>query len=210
MESNLSMNQKIKNILLSTIGTKETEETLAVANKIKEYIKESIVIEVGAGHGALGYVLAVLVPEVKKVIQVDLIVPKAFVKVKEKFNVVFPWTKEIVHRYQEDFNSFNMKKYKGNSFIVGCHPCKQLCDLIIDKAMSSQNSFTVVPCCSNPDLIYGQWQQLRNKFTRNQTEFIIRFYKICNNPNYIVKLKTIKSHITPKNDVIIGLYNKFI
>lgn len=197
-----SMTTKLKNILIPIIGSKETEETLQVVEKVRDFINQPIIVDVGAGHGALGYVLAVLIPDVKKVVQIDKITPKSFPLIKEKFNEVFPWTKGLIHRIQGDFNLFKLPK---NCFVISCHPCKDLCDLIIDRSMYNRSSFAVIPCCQNPQLLQGQWEQLFSVFTRSQAELIVRFYRIISNPNYIVKIRKIREGITPKNKIIIGI-----
>jgi len=107
---------------------------------------------------------------------------------------------------ETDFVDFDTRSVEGKTSFVGIHTCRNLADLIIDRAISERTPLAIIPCCHPSLNEYIHDDSVQNLFSGNCAVYIdrIRQKKLLEN-NFEVYYRIIESINPPKNRIIIGL-----
>jgi hypothetical protein len=106
---------------------------------------------------------------------------------------------------EEDIHKTDYSNLNENSLVLSIHPCRGLAYKVTDIAIQNRLPIVIVPCCecNSPHSSSLNDINIIDRYTKHCLNIIIHLEK----NDYKVRTKTIKSHITPKNNIIIGLPN---
>lgn len=207
---------------------KEFREAWSFANNVRSFMKEGkrmkYVLDVAGGHGALGAILLILVPECQSATVIDPAI------VKGKYGVAHAWSqfwgdKRLSYRHEclrtgmrreLDWILNNETTSPAQVMVVACHACQHLTDETLEIASEYGVNVAVMPCCQKD--LNGSWKKL-SKLLANRNETTHSFGTIMDllsagkmmawhtglnaGVEYVVKMKLIDSSISPHHNRMI-------
>jgi len=129
-----------------TVRRKELYETLFALHRLApELARAEALCELSAGHGLFGLLAALLLPDLRGVIQADRREPDCYEKVRERLAARWPYVKvrtRFVRRRLVDLTAT-----PRGVLVVAVHACGELTDQVAALARAAEAPFAVVPCC---------------------------------------------------------------
>ena len=134
----------------SVLPRKEWFETTAMLRRIQRksdvLLGESTqrIVDVGAGHGLLGMMLALVDKREREVLLLEPLPPPSRAKLLAAVTRDFPW---VASRMREIHAALSPEVLRPGDLVVSSHGCGTLTDAIIDAAMAVRAHVVVLPCC---------------------------------------------------------------
>ena len=93
-------------------------------------------------------------------------------------------------------------KLEDNSLVLAIHPCRNLCNIVVNIAIKNSLPIVVSPCC-----IGKQKNSLVSKFNdiSPYTRWCINVAEPLQDAGYNIHVKQIRRSVTPVNNIIIGI-----
>ena len=93
---------------------------------------------------------------------------------------------------------------EDNSLVLAIHPCRNLCNIVVNIAIKNSLPIVVSPCC-----IGKQKNSLVSKFNdiSPYTRWCINVAEPLQDAGYNIHVKQIRRSVTPVNNIIIGIPN---
>jgi len=187
------------------IPLKEILESLDFADRIKKYVsvrnqcqfKKRKVLEIGCGHGFIGYTL-LFKKLASLVYQIDIKETKSHKRLTRHGN-------EHCKMIFYEGNVYDELDYLLNldfDIIIGCHLCGNLTDFAIDLSIKTNTDIAVCPCCYGKKKSRGNEKRIRELFGSESID-VYRCIKLLEE-GYNVTNKFLNKTITPMNRIIIG------
>jgi hypothetical protein len=102
------------------------------------------IVDVGAGHGLLGMLLALVDKREREVLLVEPHPPPSRAKLLDAVRGEFPW---VGARVKETHTALDSEVLRKGDLVVSAHGCGGLTDAIIAAAMAVRAHVVVLPCC---------------------------------------------------------------
>lgn len=172
------------------------ESWQAVKYVRKQKLSFTRVVDLCAGHGLAGWLLALLDKPSDGVLLVDETTPKNRVAIAAELQREWPDAK-----VSERSASLDEVELRSTDLVVSIHACGSLTDRVLQKAIAAKAHVAVLPCCHQLDDPYALATE--GIIARDVAMDVARAHRLVAH-GYHVRTYTLDPQITPKNRLIVG------
>jgi len=176
---------------------KEFHESWEVARRVHRRLKGRRVVDLCAGHGLTGLLLAIMDVNAPAPVLCDRSRPPSHADVFAVLSTRWPKLKDTTYVVGD------MRELPVNALdlVVSVHACGPLTDRVIEKAVVARAAVAVLPCCHserlNDDRDLAAWMPVDLAIDAARAMRL-------QDAGYATHLGTIPERITPKNRLILG------
>jgi hypothetical protein len=180
---------------------RELFESWEFVARIRRYIDAPVVWDLGAGHGLVAMLVAILEPGLRSVRAVDRRKPPCYEKLRAALAEDFG--DRIAKVVYEEMSLDDLEPPPEPVFITAVHACGRRTDEAIDLAIGSRSSIGLLPCCHDasihpmPGALLGRW-------SKRDAVDLARIFRL-DASGYRTMSRKVADGLTACDDAIIGL-----
>jgi hypothetical protein len=183
------------------LARRELFESWSFVDRARRHLDADVVWDLGAGHGLVAMLLAILEPELREVRAVDRRKPPSFAKLRAALEPAFgPRLAKVVY----DERAIDRLEPPGERiFVTAVHACGRRTDDAIDLALAARSSVALLPCCHDasihalPGALLGRW-------SKRDAVDLTRIFRL-EAAGYRTLSRRVDDGVTACADAIIGL-----
>jgi Methyltransferase domain len=124
---------------------KEFYESWSFVGRVRRHLDAPVLWDLCAGHGLVGFLFALLEPDLVRVRCVDRKRPLSFERLR---TVLAPISPERIEKVTYEERSLErLDAPTEPTYLVAVHACGRRTDLALDLALAARASVAVLPCC---------------------------------------------------------------
>jgi SAM-dependent methyltransferase len=177
---------------------KELFEAWETARRVRRLFRGGRVVDLGAGHGLLAYLMLVLDDTSPRAVAVDRTIPPCSAAIGRA--VVDAWPR-LAGRVDYIRGEFDAVDLLATDIVVSVHACGRLTDIVLERAAAARARVAVLPCCH--DTKTCSTGALAGWLDPALAIDVVRARALAAN-GYRVWTQTIPGDVTPKNRLLIG------
>lgn len=127
---------------------KELFEAWAVARRVRRRLQGGSVLELGAGHGLLTFMMLLLDPTATGGVCVDRRRPESAALLEQAMTARWPRLAGLVRWVEAPLEECVPAP---GAQVISVHACSTLTDRVLDVALAAKAPLAVVPCCHSQD-----------------------------------------------------------
>jgi len=183
------------------LARRELFESWSFAQKIRRFIDAPVVWDLGAGHGLVAMLLAIMEPDLTLVRAVDRRKPVSFEKIRDALAASFG--DRIAKVRFDEVKIESLAPPEERIFITAVHACGKRTDDAIDIALNARASLALLPCCHDAS-IYPLPGALTGRWSKREAVDLARIFRL-DSWGYKTHARKIDDGLTSCADVIIGV-----
>lgn len=145
------------------LARRELFESWSFVDKVRRHLDAPAVWDLGAGHGLVAMLLAILEPGLREVRAIDRRKPESFEKLRAALAAV--WGERLAKVVYEVRRLDRLEPPGERVFVTAVHACGRRTDEAIDLALAARSSVALLPCCHDasihalPGALLGRWSK---------------------------------------------------
>ena len=183
------------------LARRELFESWSFVDRARPHIDADVVWDLGAGHGLVGMILALLEPGLREVRLVDRRKPPSYEKLRAALDPLAP--ERLARVVYEERRLDDLAPPAGRAFIVAVHACGKRTDEAIDLALASRSSVALLPCCHDAS-IYPLPGAITGRWSKRDAVDLARIFRL-DAAGYRTYSRRIEDGLTHCADAIIGV-----
>lgn len=195
--------ERIARALCATgcVPRKEFFESWSFVHRVRRHVDAPEVWDLCAGHGLVSLFLALLEPDLERVVAVDRRQPASHAKVRAALEAIDA-SRVAKVRYEER-KLEDLGALPERVFVVAVHACGHRTDRAIDLAIASRSSVAVLPCCHDvarvevPNAVLARW-------SKRDAVDLARIFRL-HAAGYRTYARRVEDDVTSCADAILGL-----
>lgn len=183
------------------LARRELFESWSFVARVRRHIDAPVAWDLGAGHGLVAMLLAILEPGLREVRAVDRRKPASFEKL---YAALGPLAGGRLAKVVYDERRLDrLEPPEGRVFVTAVHACGRRTDEAIDLALAARSSVALLPCCHDasvhalPGALLGRW-------SKRDAVDLTRIFRL-EAAGYRTLSRRVEDGITACADAIIGL-----
>ncbi|HVY60468.1 MAG TPA: methyltransferase [Planctomycetota bacterium] len=145
------------------LARRELFESWSFVAKVRPHLDAPAVWDLGAGHGLVAMLLAILEPDLREVRAVDRRKPPSFDKLRAALDPIAP--DRLARVVYDERRLDALEPPPERVFVTAVHACGRRTDEAIDLALAARSSVALLPCCHDasvhafPGALAGRWSK---------------------------------------------------
>ena len=180
---------------------KELYESLFVIDRLApELARARAICDLGAGHGLVGLLAAVLYPNIERVHAIDRRQPPSFERVLELLVLDHLWLKRRVTFHEKRLDA--LRTVPACDLVVGIHCCGSLTDHVARLARDSGGlPFALAPCCEGRALLPEGLELAGDDIADHVNAARVAEWRRW---GYEIEARSIPERVTPRHHLYVG------
>ena len=183
------------------LARKELFESWSFVARVRRFLDAPVVWDLGAGHGLVAMLLAILEPDLREVRCVDRRKPESFEKLRAALEGVAGG--RLAKVVYDERRLDRLEPAHERIFVTAVHACGRRTDEAIDVALAARSSVALLPCCHDasihvlPGALVGRW-------SKRDAVDLTRIFRL-DAAGYRTLSRRVDDDVTACADAIIGL-----
>lgn len=183
------------------LARRELFESWSFVDRVRRHLDAPVVWDLGAGHGLVALLLAILEPGLREVRAVDRRKPPCHEKIRAALAAI-GGARLLKVRYDES-RLDRLEPPRERVFVTAVHACGRRSDEAIDLALAARSSVALLPCCHDasihplPGALLGRW-------SKRDAVDLARIFRL-DAAGYRTLSRRLEDGVTACSDLIIGL-----
>ncbi len=183
------------------LARRELFESWSFVARVRPHLDAPVVWDLGAGHGLVAMLLAILEPDLREVRAIDRRKPECHDKLRAALaEVGGARLEKVVY----DVRAIDrVEPPAGRIFVTAVHACGRRTDEALDLALAARSSVALLPCCHDasihplPGALLGRW-------SKSDAVDLTRIFRL-HAAGYRTHSRRIDGEVTRFADAIIGI-----
>lgn len=184
----------------NALPRKELFESWSFVHRIRRRLDATVVWDLCAGHGLVGFLLALLEPQLTLVRAIDMRKPLSFERIR---GALAPLDEARIAKVTfVESKLEDVAPPRERVFMTAVHACGRRTDRAIDLALASRSSIALLPCCHASDVPMPE--ALLQRWNKREAVDLSNIFRL-HHAGYRVIGGKIDDDITTCADAIIGI-----
>jgi hypothetical protein len=183
------------------LARRELFESWSFVARVRRHLDAPVVWDLGAGHGLVALLFAILEPGLREVRAVDRRKPPSFEKLRAALAEV--GGARLAKVVYDERRLERLPPPAERVFVTAVHACGRRTDEAIDLALAARSSVALLPCCHDasvhalPGALLGRW-------SKRDAVDLTRIFRL-DAAGYRTLSRRIDEDVTSRADAIIGI-----